>query len=56
MARKHNVNNRRISALARLEESKFTPKVLKSTGKERTEEKWSEKRDHDIKVLKSRIV
>lgn len=56
MARKHNVNNRRISALARLEKSTFTPKVLKSTGKERSEDKWNEKREKDIKILKSRIV
>ena len=56
MARKHNVNNRRKTALANLENSKFFPKVLKSTGKERSEDKWNEKREKDIKILKSRIV
>lgn len=52
--RKYNENYRRKGALQRLEAAKFFPKKLKD-GKERTEEKWEEKRQEQIKTLTARV-
>lgn len=52
--RKHNVNVRRRVALNNLENAKFFPKKMKD-GKERSQEKWEEKRQEQIKILKGRI-
>tara|TARA_R110002167_G_scaffold76184_1_gene212277 strand:- start:87 stop:257 length:171 start_codon:yes stop_codon:yes gene_type:complete len=48
-----NLNTRRQGALERLQASKFTPKTIK--GKERSEEKWTEKKEEQIAILEKRV-
>ena len=51
---KKNIENRRQGALARLEGSKFFPKVGKD-GAKRTRAVWEDRRNREIQTLKARL-
>lgn len=51
---KKNIENRREGALARLESSKFFPKVGKD-GAKRTKKTWDARRKHEIQTLRARL-
>jgi len=52
--RKKNLSARRAVALANLKAAKFFPKTMRD-GKERSEEKWEEKRQQQIAILEKRL-
>lgn len=52
--KQRNVKNRRMVALENLKKQKFFPKKMKD-GKERSEEKWNERRTQMIETLEKRI-
>jgi 2,3-bisphosphoglycerate-independent phosphoglycerate mutase len=52
--KKRNVTNRRKVALENLKKQEFFPKKMKD-GKERSEEKWTERKTKMIEVLEKRI-
>ena len=51
---KKNIENRRQGALARLEGSKFFPKVG-TDGAKRTRAVWEDRRNREIQTLKARL-
>ena len=52
--KKKNVKARRAVALANLKSAKFFPKTMRD-GKERSQEKWEEKRQLQIEILEKRL-
>lgn len=52
--KQYNVKNRRKVALENLKKSKFFPKKMKD-GKERSEQKWEERKQQMIETLEKRI-
>lgn len=52
--KQRNVKNRRMVALENLKKQKFFPKKMKD-GKERSEQKWEERKQQMIEVLEKRI-
>jgi len=48
-----NKRERQLRAFERLRESKFFPKTNKA-GHERTQEKWQERKDKELEILKKR--